>query len=69
MAIPAYPLLSQRPGPLLCFSLDPSGDTSLYDSLHSPRGNHYLFPKGDFFYYLTFPQQLPLQSVAELFEE
>lgn len=26
-----------------------------------PRGNHYVFPKGNLFYSLTFPQQLPLQ--------
>lgn len=34
-----------------------------------PRGNHYLFPKGNLFYSLTFPQQLPLQYAAGLFKE
>lgn len=34
-----------------------------------PRGNHYLFLRGNLFYSLTFPQQLPLQYAAGLFKE
>lgn len=35
------------------------GGTSLSDRVFTvPRGNHYLFPKGDLFYPLTFPQKL-----------
>ena len=35
------------------------GRTSLSDRVFTvPRGNHYLFPKGDLFYPLTFPQKL-----------
>lgn len=35
------------------------GGTSLSNRVFTvPRGNHYLFPKGDLFYPLTFPQKL-----------
>ena len=70
MAVSAYSLLSQSPGPLFCFSIDPSGiNLYLSDRVFSvPRGSHYLFPKGTSFTLWLFPNSSPynlLQSLSK----